>query len=91
MNIMQTEATNAMRHSAMAMEAARRMRQTRQKRKTAVLVCHHLRMMLAASAGVAASPGLAASSFQLEAPAAYPAQPAPGWGERRQFQLEPPA
>lgn len=45
-------AASARRHSALAMEAARRMRyarRTREKRKTALLVCHHLRMMLAAS------------------------------------------
>ena len=34
-------------HSALAMEAARKMRRTRQKRKTGQVVCHHLRMMLA--------------------------------------------
>ena len=33
-------------HSALAMEAAKKMRRTRQKRKTGQVVCHHLRMML---------------------------------------------
>ena len=43
---------SARHHSARAMEAARRVRyarRVREKRKTALLVCHHLRMMLAAS------------------------------------------
>ncbi len=34
-------------HSVLAMEAARKMRRTRQKKKTGQEVCHHLRMMLA--------------------------------------------
>ncbi len=33
-------------HSALAMQAARRMKTTREKRKTGQMVCHHLRMML---------------------------------------------
>lgn len=35
-------------HSIMAMQAAKRMRSSKQKRKTGHVVCHHLRMMLAA-------------------------------------------
>lgn len=34
-------------HSVLAMEAARKMRRTRQKLKTGQQVCHHLKMMLA--------------------------------------------
>ena len=34
-------------HSLLAMEAARKMRRTRQKLKTGQQVCHHLKMMLA--------------------------------------------
>ena len=33
-------------HSVLAMEAARKMRRTRQKKKTGQEVCHHLKMML---------------------------------------------
>ncbi len=36
-----------MNHSLMAMEAAKKMRRSRHKRKTGRVVCHHLRMMLA--------------------------------------------
>ena len=39
--------TAAEYHSLLAMEAARKMRRTRQKRKTGQEVCHHLKMMLA--------------------------------------------
>lgn len=35
-------------HSMMAMNAAKRMRRSKQKQKTGHVVCHHLRMMLAA-------------------------------------------
>jgi hypothetical protein len=42
-----SEATFARYHSLLAMEAARKMRRTRQKRKTGQEVCHHLKMMLA--------------------------------------------
>ena len=38
---------NARYHSELAMQAARKMRRTRQKLKTGQLVCHHLRLMLA--------------------------------------------
>lgn len=34
-------------HSVLAMEAARKMRRTRQKLRTGQQVCHHLKMMLA--------------------------------------------
>ena len=34
-------------HSALAMEAARKMRRTQKKRETGQAVCHHLKMMLA--------------------------------------------
>ena len=33
-------------HSALAMQAARKMRNSKQKQKTGQIVCHHLRMML---------------------------------------------
>ena len=36
-------------HSELAMEAARKMCRSRQKRKTGQEVCHHLRMMLASA------------------------------------------
>ena len=39
-------ASVAQYHSELAMQAARRMRRTRQKQKTGQEVCHHLRMML---------------------------------------------
>ena len=42
----QRKTSNAMYHSVLAMEAARKMRRTRQKLKTGQMVCHHLRMML---------------------------------------------
>jgi hypothetical protein len=35
-------------HSLMAMQAAKRMRNSKQKRKVGHVVCHHLRMMLKA-------------------------------------------
>ncbi len=35
-----------MDHSRMAMQAAKRMRRSKQKQKTGRVVCHHLRMML---------------------------------------------
>ena len=41
------EAKHLEYHSILAMEAARKMRRTRQKRKTGQEVCHHLKMMLA--------------------------------------------
>jgi len=37
----------------MAMHAAKKMRRSRQKLKTGRVVCHHLRMMLAANESVA--------------------------------------
>jgi|APSaa5957512535_1039671.scaffolds.fasta_scaffold242994_1 hypothetical protein len=36
-------------HSEMAMHAAKKMRRSKQKQKTGRVVCHHLRMMLAAN------------------------------------------
>ena len=33
-------------HSVLAMEAARKMRRTRQKKRTGQKICHHLKMML---------------------------------------------
>lgn len=41
------ESTLARYHSLLAMEAARKMRRTRQKRKTGQEICHHLKRMLA--------------------------------------------
>ena len=43
-------------HSAMAMQAARQMRRSRQKQKTGRVICHHLRMMLATEAPVTVRP-----------------------------------
>ncbi len=43
-------------HSAMAMQAAKQMRRSRQKQKTGRVICHHLRMMLATETPVAARP-----------------------------------
>ncbi len=43
-------------HSTMAMEAAKQMRRSKQKRKTGRVVCHHLRMMLAAECVSESSP-----------------------------------
>jgi hypothetical protein len=43
-------------HSMMAMQAAKRMRNSKQKRKTGHVVCHHLRMMLKADDPVRISP-----------------------------------
>jgi hypothetical protein len=43
-------------HSELAMQAAKRMRSTRQKRKTGQQVCHHLRMMLASDPSPRTSP-----------------------------------
>lgn len=40
-------ATAARYHSELAMQAARKMRRTKQKLKTGQEICHHLRMMLA--------------------------------------------
>ena len=40
-------AIHAKYHSVLAMEAARKMRRSRQKLKTGQQVCHHLKMMLA--------------------------------------------
>ena len=40
-------AIHAKYHSVLAMEAARKMRRSRQKLRTGQQVCHHLRMMLA--------------------------------------------
>jgi hypothetical protein len=48
-------------HSQMAMQAARRMRRSKQKQKTGRVVCHHLRMMLVAEHPVA-KPYLPAST-----------------------------
>jgi hypothetical protein len=42
-------------HSMMAMQAAKRMRNSKQKRKTGRVVCHHLRMMLKADEPVSIS------------------------------------
>lgn len=42
------QASVARYHSVLAMEAARKMRRTRQKKKTGQQVCHHLKMMLTA-------------------------------------------
>jgi uncharacterized CHY-type Zn-finger protein len=39
-------------HSEMAMHAAKKMRRSKQKRKTGRVVCHHLRMMLSANESV---------------------------------------
>lgn len=39
-------------HSEMAMHAAKKMRRSRQKLKTGRVVCHHLRMMLAANEAI---------------------------------------
>jgi len=44
-------AASAQYHSERAMAAARRMRRTKQKRKTGHIVCHHLRMMLTSEPG----------------------------------------
>ncbi len=41
-------------HSMMAMQAAKRMRSSKQKRRTGHVVCHHLRMMLKAEEPVRA-------------------------------------
>ena len=41
------DAVHAKCHSVLAMEAARKMRRSRQKRRTGQEVCHHLKMMLA--------------------------------------------
>ncbi len=41
------DAVHAKYHSVLAMEAARKMRRSRQKRRTGQEVCHHLKMMLA--------------------------------------------
>ena len=40
-------AIHAKYHSVLAMEAAKKMRRSRQKRRTGQEVCHHLKMMLA--------------------------------------------
>ena len=40
------ETTGTRYHAELAMKAARKMRSTRQKRKTGHIVCHHLKMML---------------------------------------------
>ena len=42
-------------HSLMAMQAAKRMRNSKQKRKIGHVVCHHLRMMLKADEPVSIS------------------------------------
>jgi hypothetical protein len=42
-------------HSLMAMQAAKRMRNSKQKRKIGHVVCHHLRMMLKADEPVRTS------------------------------------
>ena len=42
-------------HSAMAMKAAKQMRRSKQKQKTGRVVCHHLRMMLAADVSIPTS------------------------------------
>ena len=42
-------AIHAKYHSVLAMEAARKMRRSRQKLKTGQKVCHHLKMMLASA------------------------------------------
>ncbi len=57
-------------HSVLAMEAARKMRRTRQKLKTGQQVCHHLKMMLAIepfpqSSLSCGQAGAAASQFRL--------------------------
>jgi len=44
-----------MDHSKMAMQAAKRMRRSKQKQKTGRVVCHHLRMMLVTDQPVARS------------------------------------
>ncbi|MFP6809001.1 MAG: hypothetical protein VB957_17735 [Pseudomonadales bacterium] len=65
MNLQQTETAQADRqkmlsqviglnHSAMAMKAAKQMRRSKQKQRTGRVVCHHLRMMLAANASAPA-------------------------------------
>jgi hypothetical protein len=41
------DAVHAKYHSVLAMEAARKMRRSRQKLRTGQEVCHHLKMMLA--------------------------------------------
>ena len=41
------DAIHAKYHSVLAMEAARKMRRSRQKLRTGQEVCHHLKMMLA--------------------------------------------
>ena len=43
----ETQTQGAQYHSELAMQAARKMRRTRQKQKTGQIVCHHLKMMLA--------------------------------------------
>jgi hypothetical protein len=48
-------ASAARYHSVLAMEAARKMRRTRQKLKTGQMVCHHLRMMLASEPSTSSS------------------------------------
>lgn len=61
-------AASAQYHSERAMAAARRMRRTKQKRKTGHIVCHHLRMMLTSEPGnqvpVAAKKGFGAEQPQ---------------------------
>ncbi len=44
-----TQTAVAIKHSEMAMRAARAMRRSKQKKRTGRAVCHHLRMMLAAN------------------------------------------
>ena len=44
-----------MDHSELAMQAAKRMRRSKQKQKTGRVVCHHLRMMLVTDRPVARS------------------------------------
>ena len=46
---MRADTIHAKYHSELAMEAARKMCRSRQKRKTGQEVCHHLRMMLASA------------------------------------------
>ena len=42
----QSTGQHAKYHSELAMQAARKMRNSKQKQKTGQMVCHHLRMML---------------------------------------------
>ena len=48
MNVLRSAAVSqGLEHSEKAMSLSRKMRQSRHKRKTGQVICHHLRMMLA--------------------------------------------